>query len=284
MRYLFGPVNSRRLGISQGIDLLPGFCTFNCIYCEVNRQKIQTCKRREYTPTAAIIAEIDTLFAGQVNGSPAPDVYTITASGEPTLHTGIGRIIRHIKARTNKPVDVLTNGSLLHSAEVRDELMAADVVVPSLDSALPESFRRVNRPAPGLNLEKIITGIRQFKLEFPGEIWLEILLVKGVNDSEADIAALRETIKLISPHKTQLNTVDRPPFGIADPVPHQKLSIIARNLSGPVEIIASPAKRQTVTQQTIESSRIIELLRRRPCTCLDISQALRYDESLTETV
>jgi wyosine [tRNA(Phe)-imidazoG37] synthetase (radical SAM superfamily) len=180
-------------------------------------------------------------------------------------------------------VDVLTNGSLLDRAEVRDELMAADVVIPSLDSALPESFRRINRPAPGLDPEKIITGIRQFRLEFPGEIWLEVLLAQDINDSEADIYALRQAIDLIAPHRVQLNTVDRPPFeDFAHPVPPHKLESIARNLGGPVEIIARQATRPTGAQQAIEDSRIIELLRRRPCTCLDISQALQYDESLTE--
>jgi wyosine [tRNA(Phe)-imidazoG37] synthetase (radical SAM superfamily) len=283
MKYLFGPVNSRRLGISQGIDLLPGFCTFDCIYCEVNCKKIQTCQRREYTPTVEVIAEIDTLFARQAEGDPAPDVYTITASGEPTLHSGIGAIIRHIKGKTDKPVIVLTNGSLLHIGEVRHDLMAADVVVPSLDSALPASFRRLNRPAIGIDLNEIIKGIQQFRVEFPGELWLEILLAKDINDSEADISALKKAIKLISPHKTQLNTVDRPPIeDFARPVSHDRLSRIATSLDGHIEIIASPAKRETTNLQTVNDSKIIELLRRRPCTCQDISQALQYDKSLTE--
>ncbi len=283
MKYLFGPVNSRRLGISQGIDLLPGFCSYNCIYCEVNCRKIQTCKRQEYTPTIEIIAELDNLFAKQNRDGTAPDVYTITASGEPTLHSGIGEIISHIKANTDRPVNILTNGSLLHMSEVREELMAADVVAPSLDSALPDSFRRINRPAAEINLKKVIKGIQQFSLAFPGELWLEILLAKDINDSEEDCAALMEAVKFISPYKTQLNTVDRPPFeDFALPVSHKRLEEIAGNLSGRVEIIASPTKRTTATQQAIDDSRIIELLRRRPCTCLDIAQALQYDKHQTE--
>ncbi len=283
MKYLFGPVNSRRLGISQGIDLLPGFCSYNCIYCEVNCQKIQTLERREYTPTVDIIAELDSLFAKQNRGGTTPDVYTITASGEPTLHSGIGKIIRHIKANTDRPVNVLTNGSLLYLQEVRDDLMTADVVAPSLDSALPDSFRRINRPATGIDLEKIIAGIQQFRLAFPGKLWLEILLAKNINDSEEDCTALMKAVKFISPHKTQLNTVDRPPFeDFALPVSHTRLEEIARNLSGQVEIIASPIKQKTATQKTIDDSRIIELLRRRPCTCLDIAQALQYDKLQTE--
>ncbi len=279
MKYLFGPVNSRRLGISQGVDLLPGYCTYNCIYCEINCKKIQTSQRQEYTPTADIIREIDTLLTANNQG---PDVYTITASGEPTLHSGIGKIIRHIKARSQKPVIVLTNGSLLPIPEVRKDLMAADIVVPSLDAARDESFRRINRPLPELNLTEIVTGIQHFKHEFPGELWLEILLARGINDQDNDIKALKKAIALIAPHKTQLNTVDRPPFEeFAHPLDHKELKKIADRLDGEVEIIASCPQRPTTDQQIVEESKLIELLRRRPCTTLDISQALHYDETQT---
>ena len=147
MKHLFGPVNSRRLGLSQGIDLLPPkICNFNCIYCEVGPTTLLTCDRKEYVPTAEIIAEIETLLTDK-RAVKKIDYFTITATGEPTLHTGIGAVIRFIKDNSDKPVAVLTNGSLLHIKEVRDDLMAADLIIPSLDAALPESYRKINRAA-----------------------------------------------------------------------------------------------------------------------------------------
>lgn len=227
-----------------------------------------------------IIAEIDSLSAAR--NRVEPDVYTITASGEPTLHSGLGKIIRHIKSHSSKPVNILTNGSLLHLQEVRSELMAADVVIPSLDAARPESFRRINRPTACLELSEIIAGIQQFKYEFPKALWLEILLAKGINDHENDITALKEAIELIDPDRTQLNTVDRPPVeDFALPLSYEELAGIAKRLGGKVEIIAACKKQQVTAYQAIKESEIIELLRRRPCSSQDICQALHYEEAQT---
>ena len=147
----------------MGIDLLPPkTCNFNCIYCEINQAPKLSCERGEHVPTEIILAEIDNLLA-DVDRVQKLDVFTITASGEPTLHTGIGKIIRHIKKKTDKPVAVLTNGSQLYLKEVRDDLNAADIVIPSLDGARPKSFRKVNRPAKcSADLETIIQGIANF--------------------------------------------------------------------------------------------------------------------------
>jgi len=147
MKYLFGPVNSRRLGLSLGIDIMPPkVCNYNCIYCEVGATTRLTCERREYVDTAEVLAELEDFILHREADRP-PDVYTVTGSGEPTLHSSIGRIIRFLKAKTTRPVAVLTNGSLFHLAEVREALTVADIVVTSLDAARPESFRKVNRPA-----------------------------------------------------------------------------------------------------------------------------------------
>jgi len=279
MKYLFGPVNSRRLGLSLGIDIMPPkVCNYNCIYCEVGATTRLTCERREYVDTAAVLAELDHFIQHKEAGRP-PDVYTVTGSGEPTLHSSIGRIIRFLKAKTEKPVAVLTNASLLHLAEVREALSAADIVVPSLDGARPESFRRVNRPARCVNLEAVIAGIQLFRREFAGRLWLEILLVKDCNDSEVDIIALQDAIRTIAPDRIQLHTVARPPLeNYAEPVNRDALATIAKQLgedSGclvevPAAFIGLPEK----NTEPVMAHEIIEMLRRRPGTAADVCSAL----------
>lgn len=282
MKYLFGPVNSRRLGLSQGIDLLlTKTCTLDCIYCEVGRTKIHSCQRQEYTPTADIIAEIDELLAHEDTAKPI-DVFTITATGEPTLHSGLGEIINHIKTKTGKPVAILTNGTLLHRQDVRQELLAANIVIPSLDAAREESFRRIDRPAHCVDLNQVIDGIAQFCREFTGQVWLEVLICKGINDSEDDINALIQAIGHIQPGRVQLNTVARPPLEkFAKPLSQQELQHIADQLPGHVEIIANFAKRERDHFRLPDQEEILEMLKRRPCPAEDIAEALNYDTKAT---
>lgn len=282
MKYIFGPVNSRRLGLSLGIDLLPEkICSFNCIYCEVGPNAEQTCERREYTPTKAIINELHGVLDGQ-DAALQTDVFTITASGEPTLHEGLGEIINSIKQKTDKPVVVLTNGSLLHLHEVRKELMAADIVIPSLDAARPESFRKINRPLPGLDLETIIEGVAHFSGTFTGQLWLEVLLAKGINDSDKDINALKRALDRIRPGRIQLNTVARPPLeAFASPLKQEELKRIAEQLDGHVEIIVNFSKQQKNIYRNPAANEILQMLKRRPCTADDIAAALSLDPAVT---
>ena len=295
MKHLFGPVFSRRLGLSQGIDLLPPkTCNFNCIYCEINRPPRLSCERGEHVPTEEILAEIDRLLADEERVHDL-DVFTITASGEPTLHTGIGRIIRHIKEKTNKPVAVLTNGSQLYRDEVRADLRQADIVIPSLDAARPESFRKVNRPAKcSSDLERIIGGIARFSEEFSGDLWLEILLVANINDTDEDIAALKEAIVRIRPTRVQLNTVARPPYeSFAKPLTRKRMeevrAAIAGVYGGQVDILAGSReaeddrsekeRRETPARRSFEGAEreILEMVLRRPCTAAEIAGSLNLE-------
>lgn len=282
MKYLFGPVNSRRLGLSLGIDLLPAkICNFNCIYCEVGPTTVFTCERKEYTPTREIIAEVDS-FLATTGQAKSIDVFTITASGEPTLHSGLGEIINHLKAKTTLPVAVLTNGALLYREDVRQELMHADIVIPSLDAAREESFRKINRPAQCAKLQEIIDGLCLFARNFRGELWLEILLSKGINDSAEDLAALRQALIDIKPAKIQLNTVVRPPLEeFAKPLTETELEEISRQLPGTVEIIADFRKRKRENSRSAQKTELLEMLRRRPCTETDICEALNLDSNST---
>jgi len=295
MKHLFGPVNSRRLGVSQGIDLLPPkTCNFNCIYCEINKAPQLSCMRGEHVPTEIILDEIDSLLedAARVNDI---DVFTITASGEPTLHSGIGKVIRYIKKNSDKPVAILTNGSQLYHKEVRQDLLDADIVIPSLDAARPESFRRVNRPAKcSPDLETMIKGIADFSREFAGEVWLEILLVESINDSPEDIAALKNAIGRIGPTRVQLNTVARPPFeSFAKPLTHKRMEEVKREIEegfeGPVDILTGSWKNEPSDsgkgrEGSVESvsldkaeDEIIEMLLRRPCTATDIAVTMSLE-------
>lgn len=276
MKYLFGPVNSRRLGLSLGIDLLPAkTCNFNCIYCEVGPTTKLTSIRREYIPTEEILAEVDQFFTDKKNQLHI-DVVTITAAGEPTLHSDIGKIIHHVKMSTQKPVVVLTNGSLLYLQEVRQALLKADIVIPSLDAALPESFYKVNRPVKKTDINSIISGLNQFRNEYSGQIWLEILLVKDINDSQEDIVALKKAVATIRPDRIQLNTVVRPPCeAYALPLDNKELTAVAGQIGGPVEVIVDFSRSQIPKMhEAIETAEIINILSRRPGTVSDLCEAL----------
>ncbi len=292
MKYIFGPVNSRRLGRSLGIDLFAGkICNLNCLYCEVGVTVSPVRHRAVYTPTRAIIEEIDTFCADPLRLA-SIDVFTLTAKGEPTLHSGFGEILRHVKQVTDKPVAVLTNGTTLMLPEVRHDLMAADIVIPSLDAARQESFVRVDRPAAGLDVQEIIAGLTIFSHEYHGSIWLEVLFVQGCNDTPEDIEALLAAIKPMRLDRIQLNTVIRPPAEqSAQAVSDERLAEIARifreELALPVDLPSARTAQVAQTQQSEDLKKtgvssldealgeIVEMLQRRPCTAADINRTFQ---------
>jgi wyosine [tRNA(Phe)-imidazoG37] synthetase (radical SAM superfamily) len=272
MTYLFGPVPSRRLGRSLGVDLIRRkTCPFDCIYCEVGPTTRKTGQRLDYQ-AEAIMAEL----AAYLRQGPPLDYITLTGSGEPTLNLGLEKILRQIKALSDTPVAVLTSGALLHLPEVRAELQAADLVLPSLDAAREESFRAINRPLPGYPLSRLLEGLEAFRREYPGQIWLEILLLKGLNDTAAELEALHRTLRRLAPDKVQLNTAVRP--GVEDhvhPLTQQEMAAIAYYLKDgvEVEVIASfndPPKPAAVCDDAV----LVEMLARRPMTAEDLARIL----------
>ena len=272
--HLFGPVCSRRLGTSLGIDLVPfKVCTFNCVYCECGATTRKTLKRQDFFPAGEVITELtDYLSTG-----PDLDFITFSGSGEPTLSLSIGRIIRFLKDRFPEyRVAVLTNGCLLNDHEVRSDLAPADVVLPTLSSAVPETFRKIHRPAEGLDIREIIDGLSLFRKEYQGEIWLEVFIVPGLNTSDAELSALREAIERINPDRIQLNTLDRP--GTEEwvrPAPPAELERITRGLGLPgteaVESIHYGVSHQVPCGEIADH--IMAMLKRRPCTIEDIAAA-----------
>lgn len=206
-KYVFGPVHSRRLGYSLGVDLTPPkTCPLDCIYCEVGRTTHLTIDRAEYVPAKEVLAEIRRTVAEE----PPLDYITFSGSGEPTLHSRLGSLIRAVRRYTGVPVAVLTNGVLLSRNDVRSDLMGAHVILPSLDAATGEVFARINRPYGTLKVNEVIDGLIRFRREFRGEIWLEVLFVRGVNDNPAEVSALAAAIQRIGPDKVQIHTVTRP--------------------------------------------------------------------------
>ncbi|MFP7753953.1 radical SAM protein [Thermodesulfobacteriota bacterium B35] len=291
MKHIFGPVNSRRLGRSLGVDLFSEkVCNLNCIYCEVGPTVTLTCQRAEYVPTAEIIAEIDA-YCSDRGRLASVDVVTVTASGEPTLHSGFGVILAHLKKVAGKPIAVLTNGTTLGDDLVRQELQLADIVIPSLDSARAEGFRKVDRPAACLDLAGIVEGLVRFSHEYRGQLWLEILFVRGLNESGEDVAALAEVIGRMRLDRVQLNTVARPPLeSFARPVSHRRLEEIAARFREirpglVVDLLAdAPADSEKEQPQAGADGggdsrgrleEIVHMVQRRPCTAADISRVFQ---------
>ena len=254
------------------MDIIPfKTCTLDCIYCQLGKTTKKTIKRREYFSPEKIVSQVKkVLSSGQ-----HIDYITFSGSGEPTLNTMIGKLIREIKKLTSIPVAVLTNSTLLARKSVRRALRGADLVVPSVDAVTEEVFAAINRPYHSLTAEGVVNGLREFRSEFKGEIWLEIMLVKGVNDSPSHIRKLKKVISEIQPEKVQLNTVIRPPSEKSSrPLSRQELEKIREILGEKCEIIAEfRSKEQFPPSEDIEET-ILSMIRRRPVTLTDIFTSL----------
>jgi wyosine [tRNA(Phe)-imidazoG37] synthetase (radical SAM superfamily) len=279
LKYIFGPVPSRRLGRSLGVDLVPyKTCTFDCIYCELGRTIHKTMGRQFYVSPKEIQGELELSLSTLEK---KPDYITLSGSGEPTLNTNIGEIIRKIKDITSTPVAVLTNGSLLSMDEVRKDLLEADVVLPSLDAITPALFEYIDRPHSSLKIEEIISGLIQFRKQYRGQIWLEILFCRGVNDGRDEVERLKGVIERIQPDRVQLNTPVRPPAEeFAYPLTTTQLEEIRKKLGDKAEIISEFAAPLGEEFNSVKDTEILNLIKRRPCTTEDISKALglRIDE------
>lgn len=273
MSQIFGPVPSRRLGLSLGIDIIPfKTCTFDCVYCQLGRTTNKTIQRKKYIASEEILRELEKV----IREGKKIDYITFSGSGEPTLNLEIGKMIAGIKKMTSIPVAVLTNGTLLHQPQVQADLLEADLVVPSLDAASEEVFRRVNRPHSSLTIGGVIRGIKTFSRNFKGKLWLEIMLVKGMNDSEKSVNQIKKAIKEMRLDKIQLNTVVRPPAEeFAQGLSWQDLERIKSILGKRCEIVAELSKKlkQRAYKGDIEKT-ILTMVKRRPLTLAEISSSL----------
>jgi len=270
--YVFGPVASRRLGISLGVDIIPyKTCTLDCIYCECGKTTDLSLERRHFEDPQIILDEVRTIT--QTDNK--IEYITFSGSGEPTLNLDIGNIVRGIKEFCSIPIAILTNGTLLYREDVRRDILQADLVLPSLDAVTPSAFAQVSRPHKDLDIGTIIQGLIDFRQVFPGKIWLEVFLAKGINDNDSELEKIADTIRLIQPDKVQLNSLDRPPaYEGVGPVQIDRLEAIVRmwkNLSMPVEIIKRIRKREEIASfnRNLENN-ILNTSKRRPLTIDDL--------------
>lgn len=273
-KYIYGPVPSRRLGRSLGIDLVPyKTCTYDCIYCQLGRTINKTMERRLYVPIEDILNELKIKLTTEKR----PDFISIAGSGEPTLHSEIGKLIGLIKRITTIPVAVLTNGSLLFIPEVREALMQADLVIPSLDAGDETLFRYVNRPYEGISFREMVNGLIEFTREFPGEVWLEVFLLSGITGMVDEVRKIAAYVEKIGPQRVQINTVCRPAAeDYACAVAGRQMKKLALLFPGEVDVVSENEcdPLPGVSQNDTSTSEIINLLARRPCTLVGICSGL----------
>ena len=272
--YLYGPVPSRRLGRSLGIDLVPHkTCTYDCIYCQLGNTTHKTVERRDYVPVENILSELKEKLAAGISC----DYITLAGSGEPTLHASLGEIIRKIKEMTEIPVSVITNGSLLDLKEVREALFRADLVVPSLDAGDAALFEYVNRPHEAIVFERMAEGIVEFAKRYTGRLWLEVLLVSGVTGLAPEVKKIASWAEKIGAERIQLNTVSRPTCeDFACAVDPKQMKTLAGLFAGTVDILenAPPAAETPEAATDATEADILNLLGRRPCTLEGVALGL----------
>ena len=271
-KHIFGPVLSRRLGRSLGVDIMPfKTCTYDCVYCEQGRTTNHTACRKEYVSTADVLAELKEFLASH----PAPDYITLSGAGEPTLHARLGDIVQGVKKLTRVPLAVITNGSLLWEPTVRDALHDADLVLPSLDAGNARLFEYVDRPISCISFERMLGGLLRFRESFHNAIWLEVLLLAGVTSGESEVREIADWVRRIRPDRVQLNTVVRPPAeSFALPVPREQLELLATLFDPRAEIIADYSGPSQEIKLSPNAARVLELIERRPCSLQEIAATL----------
>jgi wyosine [tRNA(Phe)-imidazoG37] synthetase (radical SAM superfamily) len=205
--YTYGPVPSRRLGSSLGVSPIPPkTCSYSCIYCQLGRTDHLRIQRESFFPRKDILEEI--IGSAQ---TARPDYVTFVGDGEPTLYSDLGWLIGEAGANLKLPTAVITNGSLLYREDVREDLKKADIVIPTLDAGNEKTFRAVNRPHRGITFDTLLRGQIEFRREYTGQIWLEIMLIKGINDTEEQLDSIREAVDKVKPDRIYILTPTRPP-------------------------------------------------------------------------
>ncbi|QAR32080.1 radical SAM protein [Geovibrio thiophilus] len=285
-RYIFGPVPSRRLGRSLGIDIIPSkICSLDCVYCEVGKTTELSCGREKYFNTDDIIDEFRREYVKEQNSL---DVLTVTGSGEPTLNKNLAEIAGRIKEISSHPLAILTNSTTITDPDVREALMLFDIVVPSLDAATDRAFQAVNRPAPELDINEINRALADFTHSFSGKIYLEVLLVKGINNTKEEMAAIAEVIKQCRYDMVQVNTVFRPPAYSGTRGLNEEELIDAflffKDFGINVEPVGNFVKALSKGADENLPERIAALLRMRPCTVREICAVFGSEETAVSDI
>ncbi len=274
MNIVFGPVHSRRFGISLGVDLSPQTkqCNFDCLYCELS--PAQPVVQQNYTiEVKTIIDELQKHLTSQV------DVITLTANGEPTLYPHLDKLISEIdKIKDKTKTLILSNSATLTDKKVFDSLLQLDKVKLSLDAVTPETFKKIDRPEHSIRIEEIITALQQFSQIYQGELFIEILFVKGINDHDEEIQALNNTllhVKNIT--RVDIGTIDRPPAYPVEGLSYDELYAIAQKFDRSLPLHVTSRKDITQTKKLfLSKEEILNTLDKRPLTQEDINSL--FDE------
>ncbi|MDD5070021.1 MAG: radical SAM protein [Candidatus Omnitrophica bacterium] len=271
MNYCYGPVPSRRLGSSLGIDIIPSKrCSFNCCYCQVGKTLQKTSRRFSYVDCEKLKKELIQI----IKRKPVIDCITLAGSGEPTLHKNLDRIISVVRKVTKRryPICLITNGSLLYRKTVRDEIKDVDIIMPSLDAANEKTFLKINSPCEGITLDKVLKGLIALRREFKKEIWLEIMLVGGVNDTVGEARAFKVLVDNIKPDKLQINLPVRPSWKKVSLPDLKKVNLLKNIIDPKARIIVSSAGMKSSLQTFNLKKEIIMFLKRRPATLADLEK------------
>lgn len=279
MKTVFGPVPSRRLGRSLGIDVIPPkTCTYDCIYCESGRTTCLTLNRKAFVEPGTVLQDLEAYFARYPD---SVDVITFSSAGEPALYEPLGELIGAIKRRfASLPLIVLTNGSLLFDPKVRRDLLEADRVVPSLDAASDDVFRSINRPHPGIETSMILEGLKAFRREYRGRLHVEVMIVAGVNDHPGELREIGAFLHRLRVDEVELNTVVRPPAdhgveGLSPEAMHRASSFFPPDITRIIGVFHRTGGRKS---DAALAGRIMDMVRRRPCTVDEMAASLGVTE------
>ncbi|HLD30541.1 MAG TPA: radical SAM protein, partial [bacterium] len=274
---IFGPVPSRRLGNSLGVDIIPyKTCTFDCVYCELGKTTCRSVSRKNFYPASCFMKELEEYVPFK-----NVDCLTVTGSGEPTLYKGLDTLCKTLKDKTGLPLVLLTNASLLGRPEVVKEILLFDSILPSLDAVTPEVFRKINRPHPSLKIENIIRGLKRLRERFRGKIFLEVLFVKGFNDRESELKALKNAIEYIAPDRVDLNTVVRPPAEKKIfPVPERYLDEVRSYMGDYARVIGTYCRKKIIE---MNGNSLKELIKHRPMSMGELKNLTGKDKPWLET-
>lgn len=271
LKYVFGPVPSRRLGISLGISPIPKkTCNYSCIYCQLGRTDRMTNTRQMFFTVDEIVDELDQVLKTKMEF----DVVTIVGEGEPTLYLGLGELIVEIKKRTNKPVAVITNGALLYDPDLRRELAPADIVLPTMDAYDDVTLKNINRPHGFIVFGEVYEGLKTFSKEYQGQLWLELMLIDGINDNHEALRNYSELLKKIKYDRLYINTPVRPP---AEPhvtaVEHEKMNQAVDFLGGiSIDLLASQGFYSEIADHY---KAIMSIIKRHPMNQFEIETFLK---------
>lgn len=275
-RYIYGPVPSRRLGLSLGVSPIPKkTCNYSCIYCQLGRTDRMTNTRKMFYPVQAILDELDEVIKRNIPF----DVVTIVGEGEPTLYLGLGDLLEGIHERTDKPLAVITNGALLYDSQVRQELSRADIVLPTLDAYDATSFAKINRPHGSLQFEEVVEGLEDFSKSFEGQLWIEIMLMSGVNDDDESLKRYAELLEHIRYDKLYVNTPVRPPAeSDVMAIDHAKMRHAAELLNGiSIDLLVSQGFHSEIKD---DYQAVLSIIKRHPMNQFEINGFLKSRDNI----